>query len=331
MCHGTIDASAMTGKESTFISKCMVVRLILILWLFCTSIAMLVSAISLKGSCSCGSVQINVNGVTSESLTVDCHCPYCRKYHVSAFSSYLIASEDAVTIEGDSITTFQDKCDELGNVSRMFCSKCFAKLATRTDNNRMLLCMGSLVDSSIPKSLNEVWKKNRTEWQKGSAAAWPKALPRMTRHNLPAPLTVTGSCACGDCAYEIIPFQPPSELQHCYCKLCRQLSGSAFMTWVPVAREDFVWTNNREPALVRTTSHGQRHICTTCGGALTIVYDGDPDCVWPAAGGFHDETLPTDESEMSAYLDRVVHICCKWKQGWYELPKDGLQRITYAS
>jgi len=145
---------------------------------------------------------------------------------------------------------------------------------------------------------------------------------------LPDPLQVTGSCACGDCSYAI-PFEPPMELQHCYCKVCRHLSGSAFQTWVPVYHENFVWTRN-EPALVRTTEHGQRHVCTKCGGVLTIVYDSDPDFVWPAAGGFDDSTLPKEESTVSEYLDRVVHICCIWKQPWYELPNDGLKRIDYA-
>ena len=142
--------------------------------------------------------------------------------------------------------------------------------------------------------------------------------------------TVTGSCACGKCAYEI-PFEHPMELQHCYCKLCRQLSGSAFQTWVPVHHQDFGWKGGHEPALVRTTSHGQRHVCHTCGGVLTIVYNDDPDFVWPAAGGFDDATLPDEESKVSAYLDRVVHICCMWKQSWYQIPKDGLKRIDYAA
>jgi hypothetical protein len=64
---------------------------------------------------------------------------------------------------------------------------------------------------------------------------------------------------------------------------------------------------------------------------LTIVYDDDPDYVWPAAGGFDDATLPDEESKVSAYLDRVVHICCFWKQSWYQIPNDGLKRIDYAA
>lgn len=285
---------------------------------------------SLTGSCACGSIHLQAEGVTSDSCVVDCHCPSCRKHHISAFSSYLVVPNDSVTIKGDTIATIEDTCSELEEVERLVCKQCFTKIATRPiAGDTMMLCLGSMDDESIPTSLNEVWKNHRTEWQKSKAAAWPTALPKLTRHGLPQPLvSVTGSCACGDCEYEF-PFEYPMELQHCYCKLCRQLSGSAFQTWVPVPLDNFVWTKT-EPTLVRTTSHGQRHVCTKCAGVLTIVYDSDPDCVWPAAGGFDDATLPANEELLAAYLDRVVHICCIWKQPWYQLPGDGMPRIDYA-
>ena len=82
--------------------------------------------------------------------------------------------------------------------------------------------------------------------------------------------------------------------------------------------------------LVRTTNHGQRHMCSACGACLTIVYDSQPDTIWPAAGSFHDSSLPLTLNAMSDLLYRVIHICCIWKQAWYDLPEDGLPRIKYA-
>ena len=314
---------------TVLLDKCMIVRVILVSWLLCASVAMSVSSDSLKGSCACGSVEFRVEKVTASTPAVDCHCPRCRKYHVSAFASYIVSSQDEVTVMGETVATFRDTCGELGEVERLYCTKCSSKVATRGLNDeRVLVCMGSLDDLSIPKSLKKSWKKNRTPWQQESAAAWPYAVPKLTRHNLPATTQVTGSCSCGDCAYAIT-YQHPSELQHCYCKLCRQLSGSAFQTWVPVAKDDLVWTKP-EPPLVRTTDHGMRHICKNCRGVLTIIYDEDLDYVWPAAGGFDDASLPDDKEKVGEYLDRVVHICCAWKQGWYQLPSDGLERIDFA-
>jgi hypothetical protein len=67
---------------------------------------------------------------------------------------------------------------------------------------------------------------------------------------------------------------------------------------------------------------------------LTIVYDAQPDCVWPAAGAIDDDAYPpaggAEGGELSAALGRVIHICCTDMQGWYELPDDGLPRLKYA-
>ena len=103
----------------------------------------------------------------------------------------------------------------------------------------------------------------------------------------------TGGCGCGACRFRC-QVVAPTELQHCYCRLCRQLSGAAYVTWVPVQRETLQWeagvgSTTDDPdalELVRTTPHGQRHQCSQCGSVLTIVYDGQPDLVWPAAGCF---------------------------------------------
>lgn len=195
--------------------------------------------------------------------------------------------------------------------------------------------MGGLVDQTIPKHLQKTWssqqeEKGRIQWQPSYLASWTNAKPLTRRQrrsgSMPPLLTKgpTGSCACGKHQYSLR--HAPTELQHCYCRLCRQFSGSAFQTWIPVDNQDIVW-NTAPPPLQRTTNHGQRHICTTCGGVLTIVYDEQPDCTWPAAGGLDDDNLPKD---VTPYLERVCHICCTWKQDWYTIPKDGLERIQYA-
>jgi len=51
-----------------------------------------------------------------------------------------------------------------------------------------------------------------------------------------------------------------------------------------VRRDAFSWLPSSRVRLVRTTCQGQRHVCTECGVALTIVYDAQPDAVWIVAG-----------------------------------------------
>ena len=96
---------------------------------------------------------------------------------------------------------------------------------------------------------------------------------------------------------------------------------------MPVRDSTFLWRSDSTLELVRTTPHGSRHMCTRCGTTLTIVYDAQPDCVWPVAGVLDDDSLPAD---LPRALGRTIHICCSMMQAWYELPDDGLPRLKYA-
>jgi hypothetical protein len=100
------------------------------------------------------------------------------------------------------------------------------------------------------------------------------------------------------------------------------------MTWMPAPYLEWLDANGQpdqfaEPPLVRTTSHGQRHFCPSCRACLTIVYDDQPETIWPVAASLEDSTALT--------LYGVSHICCRYRPKWYELPKDGLPRIQEAS
>lgn len=46
-----------------------------------------------------------------------------------------------------------------------------------------------------------------------------------------------GSCLCGGVRFEIERATGPFEL--CHCTRCRKVSGSAYLTWLGVRREDF--------------------------------------------------------------------------------------------
>ena len=48
---------------------------------------------------------------------------------------------------------------------------------------------------------------------------------------------IRGSCLCGAVRFEIERAAGPFEL--CHCTRCRKVSGSAYLTWLGVRREDF--------------------------------------------------------------------------------------------
>jgi hypothetical protein len=281
-----------------------------------------ISFSTVRSVCACGRIQLETARVSSLTPAITCHCRRCRKYHLTAFTTYLQVGKDQISIakgNGQDIRVYQDSCDQVGRVDRWQCVHCNSKLATWIpQESTAWLNMGPLEDESITSECCEKWKSSagRMLPQK---AAWVDAIPQ-TRQILvlggrPPPVQIQGGCTCGKSRYQL-QYSFGSELQHCYCKLCRQLSGGPFPTWVPVSRYRFEW-QTEEPPLIRTTPNGRRHICEGCGGVLTIVY----------AGGFYDDTVPPD---ISRYLGRVIHICCLWKQTWYDIPSDGMQRVDRA-
>jgi hypothetical protein len=187
----------------------------------------------------------------------------------------------------------------------------------------VLLALGSVVDDSLPAPLALKWQTVFEEWAVAERATWWSAQPPLRQVRLlaaaPTPRLLRGGCACGDCTFEALSGSE-FQTQHCYCALCRRCSGSVCQTWVhtiacpsrsislrpftrprslpprchckptpllprqvPVRPDGFKWIAAASLKLVRTTPHGQRHMCGQCGCVLTIVYDSQPDCIWPVS------------------------------------------------
>mmetsp|Transcript_37636 Transcript_37636/g.82424 ORF Transcript_37636/g.82424 Transcript_37636/m.82424 type:complete len:513 (+) Transcript_37636:134-1672(+) len=227
------------------------------------------------------------------------------------------------------------------------------------DTGATWLAMGVVKDESVSQPIIDAWHSpwdddyddNDKERQhpitvacRNEKAAWIDARPNQSGTGITAAhiqpprsvqqhrrLCVEGGCNCGSVRYEIDSILPHPEFQHCHCNLCRRLSGSAYMTWVPVDAQEFRWTRTDGLILMRTTPHGQRHACKKCGSILTIVYDIQPHLIWPAAGGFDDGGDLGSTGEVNERTGRVSHICCAWKAPWYRLPDDSLPRIQYAA
>uniref|UniRef100_A0A0G4FBW9 CENP-V/GFA domain-containing protein n=1 Tax=Chromera velia CCMP2878 TaxID=1169474 RepID=A0A0G4FBW9_9ALVE len=292
---------------------------------------------TIKVRCQCGNNAFAVE-VERSSPVVRCHCVRCRKFHTSAFASYLKVSRDAIPCDSTSapVQKYLDSCNEIGPVERLSCGWCNSVLASVPAietggplGGGALLALGCVEDASIPPGLAKEWAHKFEEWKKEESAKWWEAAPsgRPIR-GCRAERTLRGGCACGACTFEAWSGSE-FQTQHCYCNLCRRLSGSVAQTWIPVYKDGFRWTKEDKLRVVRTTKHGQRHMCTGCGGVMTIVYDDQPYTVWPCAGAIEDDSMPKAE-DMSRSLCRAIHICCSMMQPWYELPEDGLPRLKYA-
>eukprot|EP00392_Amoebophrya_sp_AT5.2_P016497 g16763.t1 len=110
---------------------------------------------------------------------------------------------------------------------------------------------------------------------------------------------VTGGCYCGAVKFEVKLFPP--ELQHCYCSMCRKLSGAPFQTWAWVYNKHLKWRDEQKQLLFEKTSgEGGRHFCKLCGTGMTIVYDDEKKTTtWLAAGCYDDMSLCEEVADVA--------------------------------
>src|ERR671911_234631 len=90
------------------------------------------------------------------------------------------------------------------------------------------------------------------------------------------PEQIEGSCLCGAVRYRIAG--PVSPAVHCHCTMCRRASGAPLVTWVVANQGDFRVTKG-EPAVYRSSEHGERAFCRGCGAQLTFRTSRRPDDV----------------------------------------------------
>ena len=126
---------------------------------------------------------------------------------------------------------------------------------------------------------------------------------------------VPGACLCGAIRFEV--GLPTLFCVHCHCSMCRRGHGAGYVTWIGVPRERLRVLAGEE-ALVhyRSSEHGTRSFCPTCGSSLFCVIDTEPGTV--------DVVL----ANLDAPIDREpqAHIFFDSGAEWVE-PGDDLPRL----
>ncbi len=83
-------------------------------------------------------------------------------------------------------------------------------------------------------------------------------------------MKIDGGCHCGYIAYEAEI--DPDEVAICHCTDCQTLSGSAFRTAVPAAREAFRLRSGQPKIYVKTAESGAKRIQAFCPECGTSIY-----------------------------------------------------------
>ena len=115
-----------------------------------------------------------------------------------------------------------------------------------------------------------------------------------------------GGCLCGAIRYRITG--PVGPAVHCHCSMCRRATGGTVVTWVTIAAERFAFTRG-EAAVHRSSDHGERRFCATCGAQVAFRSDRHPDDV--------DVTVATLDDPEPHAPDR--HIWTQSKIRWLRL------------
>lgn len=83
----------------------------------------------------------------------------------------------------------------------------------------------------------------------------------------------TGGCYCKAIRYEV-PEQVFNST-NCHCDMCRGTTGAPFVAWFTVPSERFVLVSGAL-ASFRSSAHGTRTFCPTCGTQVTFADDATP-------------------------------------------------------
>lgn len=86
---------------------------------------------------------------------------------------------------------------------------------------------------------------------------------------------LTGGCHCGAVRFAIAAGGVTIG-GYCHCSICRRLSGAPVTAWVAVAEGAYAVTAGR-PVTYRSSDHGGRDFCASCGSQL--LYRGDDGTV----------------------------------------------------
>jgi hypothetical protein len=116
---------------------------------------------------------------------------------------------------------------------------------------------------------------------------------------------LTGSCLCGDVAFEIDGAARP--VVACHCGQCRKASGHY---WASTQVESAALRLTRDAGLrwYRSSDFARRGFCGRCGATLFWEMDGE-GCVSVSGGALDAPTGLT--------LER--HIFTAWKGDYYEI------------
>ncbi len=132
----------------------------------------------IRGGCYCGAVKYEIAGRLL--IFANCHCPDCRKFSGSAFSSVL-----AVVEKGFKVTSGEENLVPYASSPgkhRYFCKTCGCHVFARAEQRpgMVLVRAGSLDDDPGMRPQCHIWVNAKAPWHEihDSLTQYPEGFPR---------------------------------------------------------------------------------------------------------------------------------------------------------
>lgn len=182
------------------------------------------SSNELLGTCLCETVRWRVAGQLTPFA--HCHCSICRKSHGTPFATYMAANaQDVYWLSGeDAITRFESS----PGFNRQFCKHCGSVVPGVASDGHMFVPPGCAdVDPGVRAKIH-IFVNEKVPWYEITDSlrqfdAFPNSVGPETLYT-GAPDTVndalSGSCACGGIAFEVMA--PLTVARNCHCTRCRR-------------------------------------------------------------------------------------------------------------
>ncbi|KAF2105573.1 S-adenosyl-L-methionine-dependent methyltransferase [Lophiotrema nucula] len=135
----------------------------------------------------------------------------------------------------------------------------------------------------------------------------------------------TGGCRCGNIKYSST--SPPSQITHCHCRACQQVSGSSYLPFFEIPTTALTYHSSSTLQTLKLSDAAIRTFCSSCGTPISMVY---------LHGGWDKRTsLTVGSVDVGTFKGEFPgtkqHIFLREKAPWTVLPEDGAPRYETAS
>ena len=130
---------------------------------------------------------------------------------------------------------------------------------------------------------------------------------------------ISGACLCGAVRFSIRA--PVLFCGHCHCSMCRRAHGAGFVTWVGVLASQFTLRSGAHNLIrYRSSDHGTRSFCASCGSTLFFSTTQHPDRLDVVRANLDD----------TAHLPAQFHAYWNHRAPWVSVADD-LPRLGGAT